>query len=121
MNKEIYAILGVGVALAAILVTSIGGLRADMRDGHAATRAEMREANAAVRADIADVRSEMRSGQAALRGEIAEVRLEMRSEIGSVRTELAEIRAALARLSERVTRIEVLLGLPVDETSTAGQ
>ena len=39
MNKEMYTVIGVGVALAAILITSLGGLRAEM----GSLRAEMRD------------------------------------------------------------------------------
>lgn len=103
MNKEIYTIIGLGVALAALLITSQSGLRADMRDEHSAIRAEMREAHLAIRAEIADVRSEMRNGQAALR------------------TELVDIRTDIRRLGERVARIEVRLDIPAGEPSNAGQ
>lgn len=110
MNKEIYTIIGVGVTLAALLITSQSGLRADMRDEHSAIRAEMREAHLAIRAEIADVRSEMRNGQAALRTELADVR-----------AELVDIRTDIGRLGERVARIEVRLDIPADEPATAGQ
>ena len=96
MNKEMYTVIGVGVALAAILITSLGGLRAEMRDEHAAIRAEMRE------------------GQAALR-------TEMREGFAAVRTELKDMRADIALLGERVARIEIRLDIPFGESSTAAQ
>ena len=96
MNKEMYTVIGVGVALATILITSLGGLRAEMRDDHAAIRTEMRE------------------GQALLR-------TEMREDFAAVRTVLTGMRADLGRLGERVARIEVRLDIPVGEASTAAQ
>ena len=67
-----------------------------------------------MRDEHAVIRAEMREGQAALR-------TEMREDFAAVRTELTDIRAALARLGERVTRIEVRLDIPVSESSTAAQ
>lgn len=103
MNKEMYTVIGVGVALAAILITSMGGLRAEMRDEFST----MRDEHAAIRA-------EMREGQASLR-------TEMREDFAAVRTELTDIRVDLARLGERVARIEVRLDIPVGEPPTAAQ
>ena len=111
MNKEMYTVIGVGVALAAILITSIGGVRAEMRDEFSAMRGEH-----------AAIRAEMREGQASLRTEIQEGqasrRAEMREGFAAVRTELTGIRADLSRLGERVARIEVRLDIPVEEPPT---
>ena len=119
MNKEMYTVIGVGFALAAILITSIGGLRAEMRDEfstmrdeHAAIRAEMRDEFSTMRDEHAAIRAEMREGQASLR-------TEMREGFAAVRTELTDIRADLARLGERVARIEVRLDIPAGEPPTA--
>ena len=103
MNKEMYTVIGVGVALAAILITSLGGLRAEMRDEFST-----------MRDDHAAIRAEMREGQALLRTEI-------REGFAAVRTVLTDMRADLARLGERVARIEVRLDIPVGEPSTAAQ
>ena len=45
----------------------------------------------------------------------------MREGFAAVRTELMDIRAALARLGERVTLIEVRLDIPVGESYAAVQ
>ena len=99
MNKEMYTVIGVGVALAALQMTSQANLRADIRAEHGEIRAE-----------IADVRTEMRSGQAALELEIA-----------GIRAELTDIRADIRQLGERVARIEVRLDIPSSEPSTEGR
>ena len=83
MNKEMYTVIGVGVVLAAILITSLGGLRAEMRDEFST-----------MRDDHAAIRAEMREGQALLRTEI-------REGFAAVRTVLSDMRADLARLGER--------------------
>lgn len=62
MSKEIYTIIGVGVALAAIMLTS----QVNMRSEHA----ELRSA-------ITELRSDMREDFAAVRGEMAGLRTEM--------------------------------------------
>ena len=147
MNKEMYTVIGVGVALAAILITSMGGLRAEMRDEfstmrdeHAAIRVEMRDEHAAIRAEMRDehatihaemrdehaaIRAEMRDEHAAIRAEVREgrvsLRTEMREGFASVRTELTDVRAELSRLGERVARIEVRLDITVEEPPTAAQ
>ena len=105
MNKEMYTVIGVGVALAAILITSLSGVRAEvaslrmeMRDGQTALRAEMREGQAALR-------TEMREGQTALR-------TELRENHAMLHAELVDVRTSVGQLGERVARLEVTLGIP---------
>ena len=88
MNKEIYTIIGVGVALTAIVLTSQAALRADMRSEHAELRSQ-----------ISGLRSDMREDFAAVRTEMGDLRTEM----GDLRTEMGDVR-------ERVIRIEVRQG-----------
>ena len=76
MNREMYTIIGVGVALAALLLSSQSGLRAEMRDSHASLRAEIAE----VRTGIRDVRVEMR---------------DMRTDIGQLGERVARIEVRL--------------------------
>ena len=99
MNREMYTIIGVGVALSALTIASQNSLRADMRDGHATLRVE-----------IAEVRSDMRENFAAVR-----------TEMGNMRAEMADIRADIGLLGERVARVEVRLGLPAVESVTPEQ
>ncbi len=105
MNREMYTIIGVGVALAALTIASQNSLRADMRDEHSTLRVE-----------IAEVRADMRDGHATLRAEMADVRTDMRENFAAVRTEMANIRADIGLLGERVARVEVRLGLPAAES-----
>ena len=60
MNKEIYTIVGVGVALAAIMLSSHAALRADMRSEHTELRSGIAELRSDMREDFAAVRSEIR-------------------------------------------------------------
>ena len=104
MNKEIYTIIGVGVALAAITLSSQAGLRADMRSEHAELRSEIAESRSELQFAINGLRSDMREDFAAVRVEMADLRTEM----GDLRTEMAD-------LTERVIRIEVLHSTPPPE------
>ena len=88
MDPTILSVIGVGVALAAVIL-----------NGQRALRAEI----AAIRTEIAAVRTEIRT-------EIAGVRTEIRTEIAGVRTEIraeiAAVRADIRSLSDRVARLE---------------
>lgn len=97
MNKEIYTIIGVGVALAAITLSSQAGLRADMRSEHAELRSE-----------IVGSRSELQS-------EINALRSDMREDFAAVRVEMADLRTEMTDLTERVIRIEALHSTPPPE------
>ena len=79
MNKEIYTILGVGIALATIMLSSQAALRADMRSEH----------------------TELRSA-------ITELRSDMREDFAAVRSEMADLRTEMGELTERVIRVEVM-------------
>ena len=114
MNKEMYTLIGVGVALAAILITSLSGVRAEitslrteMRDGQALLRAEMREGQEALRTEI-------REGHAALR-------TEMRENHAMLHAELVDVRTSVAQLGERVARLEATLGIAPGDPATAEQ
>lgn len=97
MNKEIYTIIGVGVALAALTLGSQAGLRADMRSEHAELRLE-----------IATLRSDLQS-------EINALRSDMREDFAAVRAEMGDLRTEMGDLTERVIRIEVLHGTSTPE------
>ena len=77
MSGEIIAILGVGVALAGLILTSVRGLRQDMQT------------------QIGGLRGEI----AGLRGEIAEIR----AEIGKLRERMAHLEGLLEGLREAIT------------------
>ena len=77
MSGEIIAILGVGIALAGLILTSVRGLRQDMQ------------------AQISGLRGEI----AGLRGEIGEIR----GEIGKLRERMAHLEGLLEGLREAIT------------------
>ena len=77
MSGEIIAILGVGVALAGLILTSVRGLRQDMQ------------------VQIGGLRGEI----AGLRGEVAEIR----AEIGKLRERMAHLEGLLEGLREAIS------------------
>ena len=95
MDPTILSVIGVGVALAAIILNGQLAIRAEI----ASVRTEI----AAVRTEIAAVRTEIRTEIAAVRAEIASAQTEIRTEI---RTEIATVRADIRSLSDRVARLE---------------
>lgn len=107
MSREGWATIGVGVALLTVLVTVAGlvlqGQR-DLRAELAVQLAEMRAENAAfrkaMRAENAAFRKDMRTGN-------AELRRELLVEIGAVAEQTAQLR-------DRVSRLEVLVGVVVE-------
>ena len=103
MNKEMYTLIGVGVALAAILITSLSG----------------------VRAEITSLRTEMRDGQTSLRAEMREghaaLRTEMRENHAMLHAELVDVRTSVAQLGERVARLEATLGIPLGDSAAVEQ
>ena len=103
MNKEMYTVIGVGVALAAILITSLSGVRAEV----ASLRTEMRDGQTALR-------TEMREGQTALR-------TEMRENHAMLHAELVDVRTGVGQLGERVARLEATLGIPPGDPGAAEQ
>ena len=114
MSKEGWATIGVGIAILTVLVTVAGivlegqsALRADIAE----LRAEFAEFRRELRAENAEFRKELRAENATfrkdLRTENAELRKELRAEIGAVTEQTAQLR-------DRVTRLEVLVGVVVD-------
>ncbi len=106
MDASLVAILAVGVSLAALMLTGLRSVRAEIRD----VRAEIGGVRTELRDEIAELRTE-------LRAEIAELRTELRAEIAELRTELRDglaaasaerqaIRREVQSLAERVARLE---------------
>ena len=77
MSGEIIAILGVGVALAGLILTSVRGLRQDMQTQFGGLRGDI----------------------AGLRGEIAEIR----AEIAQLRERMAHLEGLLEGLREAIS------------------
>ncbi len=117
MDASLVAILAVGVSLAALMLTGLRSVRAEIRD----VRAEIGGVRTGLRDEIAELRTELRAEIAELRtelrAEIAELRTELRDEIAELRTELRDglaaasaerqaIRQDVQSLAERVARLE---------------
>ncbi|MDE0064093.1 MAG: hypothetical protein OXU72_15070 [Gammaproteobacteria bacterium] len=107
MSREGWATIGVGVALLTVLVT-VAGL---VLQGQRALRAELAVQLAEMRAENAAFRQDMRAENAAFRKEMrtgnAELRRELLVEIGAVAEQTAQLR-------DRVSRLEVLVGVVVE-------
>jgi len=97
MSQESITVLGVGVALAGLILVQ-GNHNAR---GLADVRAEIAD----VRTEIADVRTEL---------------VDVRTELVDVRTELVDVRARIAAVSEWLARVETRLAIPAaNDTSVA--
>ena len=81
-------IVGTGLAVIAVVVTLVGGVRADMRDMHA---------------DMRDMHADMR---------------DVRAEIRDMRTEIRDMRAAIDRLDDRLDAVGVALDRVVQRLLT---
>ncbi len=88
-------IVGTGLAVIAVVVTLVGGVRADMRDMHA----DMRD----MHADMRDMHADMR---------------DVRAEIRDMRTEIRDMRAAIDRLDDRLDAVGVALDRVVQRLLT---
>ncbi len=84
--EMLLAVIGTGVALAALIMSQLSGLKRELRG------------------EIADLRSEMRR-------EIAELRSEMRGEIAKLHGEIAELRRGVNSLGNRVARLEGVIDM----------
>lgn len=108
MSNEAIAIVGVGVALLAVLVPLLlaHGRRFDRIDARIdALAAAVEAVRTELHAEIVSVRDE-------LHAEIVSVRTDQGANAASVRAELAEVRRDVHALSERVARIEGALTGP---------
>ncbi len=95
MDASLVAILAVGVSLAALMLTGLRSVRAEIRD----VRAEIGGVRTELRAEIAELRTE-------LRAEIAELRTELRDGLAAASAERQAIRREVQSLAERVARLE---------------
>ena len=145
LSQETIAIIGVGVALAAIVIASVAGLRDDLRvvqaearAGQEAIRAESQEAREAIRKESQEareaVRKESREAREAIRAESREAREAVRKEsqesVAAIRAESRADREAFAKALLRLTEqygvlhglVQGLLraqGMETDETAPA--
>ena len=101
LSQETLAILGVGVALAALLLTDTVGVRGEFQ----AVRAEIQAVRAEARADREALRAEARADREALRAEARADREAMRAEHETfqeaMRAEHETFRNHILRLTEQ--------------------
>ena len=69
LSQETLAILGVGVALAALILTSIAGVRGEIRDVREELRVEIHAVRDEARAERQAMRTEARAERQAMRSE----------------------------------------------------
>ncbi len=137
LSQETLAILGVGVALAALMLTSISGMRGEiqalrdeLRTEIQAVRVEARSDREAVRAEIQTVRAEARADREAMRTEARADREALRAE---ARADREAFQSQILRLTEQQgvlsARLDGLSGPPTpsrldgdrDRTSSFGE
>ncbi len=93
LTSETLSILGVGIALATLMLTGYAGLRADLRD----LRGELIDYRAETHAQFEALRGEMDGLAETLRGEMNALASELRGEMHALATELRGEMRALAR------------------------
>ena len=87
ISQETLAIIGVGVALAALILTSIAGVRGEIQ----AVRTEIRVELQAVRTELQAVRTEARADREALRAEARADREAMRADHETFRNQILRL------------------------------
>ena len=94
LNQETLAIIGVGIALAALILTSSAGVRGDIQ----AVRGEIRDVRAEARTDRETLRAETRTDREALRAETRADREALRAE---ARADREAFQSHIIRLTEQ--------------------
>ena len=102
LSQETLAIIGVGIALAALILTSTAGIRDEIQFVRDELRGEIQSVRDELRGEIQSVRDE-------LRGEIQSVRDELRGEIRDVRV---EARADRDGFQSHILRLTEQQGIP---------
>ena len=69
LNQETIAIIGVGIALGALILTTTGGLRDELRADRAEARADREAIRTEARAGREAIRAEARTGRETIRAE----------------------------------------------------
>ena len=105
LSQETIAIIGVGVALAAVVIASVAGLRDDLR----VVQAEARAGQEAIRAESQEAREAIREESREAR---EAVRKESQESVAAIRAESRADREAFAKALLRLTeQYGVLHGL----------
>ena len=94
LNQETLAILGVGVALAALILSSTAGIRGEIQSVRDELRGEIQSVRDELRGEIQSVRDE-------LRGEIRDVRIEVRDVRVEARADRDMFQSHILRLTEQ--------------------
>ena len=102
MSMELIALIGIGVALATLILNTQRNLRADMRAEFKAVRAEIQAQREETQAGFKAVREEMKT-------EFKAVREETKTGFKAVRAEIQAQREAITSLPERMAHLEGLL------------
>ena len=98
LNQETIAIIGVGIALGALILTTTGGLRDELRADRAEARAEREAIRAEARADREAIRAEAHADREAIRAEARADREAIRAEARADREAFEE---QIIRLTEQ--------------------
>ena len=100
LSQETLAIIGVGIALAALILTSTAGIRGEIQS--------MRD----------ELRGEIQSVRDELRGEIRDVRIEIRDVRVEARTDRDGFQSHILRLTEQQGILSARLGGVADQPAT---
>ena len=92
LSQETLAILGVGIGIAALILTTTAGLRSEMRTEIQAVRAEVHADREALRAEFHSVRTEARADREAFQAQI----LRLTEQQGVLTAHVENIRSQLA-------------------------
>ena len=92
LSQETLAILGVGIGIAALILTTTAGLRSGMRTEIHSVRTEIQAVRAEVRADREALRAEARTDREAFQAQI----LRLTEQQGVLTTHVENIRSQLA-------------------------
>ena len=101
LTSETLSILGVGIALAALMLTGYAGLRADLRD----LRGELIDYRAETYALAESLRGEMNALASELRGEMSALARDLRAELGAIRDDVAGLREEVGDLRRDVATL----------------
>lgn len=105
MTRELMTVIGVGAALAALIIS----VAVFVSGGQQAIREDLRAGQQALREDL-------RVGQQSLREDLRAGLEAARAERRAIREEIHSLRQGLRELGERVSRIEAALRLTGDGT-----
>ena len=111
LSQETLAIIGVGIALAALILTSTAGIRGEIQSMRDELRGEIQSVRDELRGEIRDVRDE-------LRGEIRDVRIEIRDVRVEARAGRDGFQSHILRLTEQQGILSARLDGVADQPAT---